>query len=189
MTSRLIAYAQAVESVFRTHYPNGVDGVQISTHIGEFGEEEIRRYSKKLPAVVLAPLGIPKAQRAGGNSIAEVNWGAFIFARDRPELSRGLAAMALAEVALTFLPFEAFGCAQAPQDVEAGNLYNGDFDKMGLAVWAVRWRQRLELAAKDDCSYATLDDFLRLHAEYQLDPVDDPDDFAAPQTIEVEGPA
>ena len=188
MTSRLIDYAQAVESVFRSKYPSGAEGVHISTHIGEFGEEEIRRYSKKLPAVVLAPLGIPSAQRAGGNSIAHVNWGAFIFTRDRPELPRGPAAMALAEVALSFLPFEAFGCAQAPQDIEAGNLYNGDFDKMGLAVWAIRWKQRLELAAKDDCSYASMDDFLRLHAEYQLDAVDDPDDFDGEQMIEVEGP-
>jgi hypothetical protein len=185
-TSKLIDFAQAVESTFRQQMPSDVE---VSTHIGEFDEDAIRRYMKKTPAVVLAPLGVPAAIRGGGNSMVTVNWAAFVLTRDRPELSRGFAAMAISEVALSFLPFQSFGCAKVADDIEAANLYNGTFDKMGLAVWAVRWKSVLMLPTKDECLYDSMDDFLRLHAEYQLDPVDDPDDFAAPQTIELEGPA
>lgn len=185
MASRLIAYREAVENSFREQLP---DAVHLFTHHGEFGEKEIKAYLVKAPCVILAPLGIPDMKVAGPNVLATIMYGAFVLTRSRPELPRGDAAMAIAEVIATFLPYEGFGLARRPSDVEAANLYSGTIDQMGMALWAIRWRQTIELAAKDDCTYASLDDFLRLDAAYQLDAVDDPDDFDAHQTIELPGP-
>lgn len=185
MSSKLVDYAQAVESVFHQSLPQDIT---ISTHMGEFGEEEIRRFMVKTPAVVLAPLAVDKVTRAGGNALVSAHWAAFIMTRDKPELSRGFAALAITEAVLGFIPFTTFGCARAPEDVESANLYSGKVDRMGLTLWAVRWRSMIQLAAKDECSYASLDDFLRLNTTYNLDPVDDPADFDAEQMTELEGP-
>lgn len=185
MASRLIAYNEAVKTVFREKLPTEVALVK---HHGEFGEKEIKAYLVKAPCVILAPLGLPDMKPMGPNVFATVQYAAFILTRSKPELERGDAAMAIAEVIATFLPYEGFGLARKPADVEAANLYSGTIDQMGMSLWAVRWRQVVELAAKDDCTYSDLADFLRLDATYQLDAVDDPDDWDAAQTVELPGP-
>lgn len=185
MASRLIAYKEAVESTFRTKLPTEVN---LFTHHGEFGEKEIKAYLVKAPCVILAPLGLPSMTVFGSNVVATMQYGAFVLTRSKPELPRGDAAMAISEVIAMFLPYEGFGLARRPSDVEAANLYSGTIDQMGMALWAVRWRQAIELAAKDDCTYDDLAAFLRLDATYQLDEEDDPDDWDAHQTVELEGP-
>lgn len=187
MSSRILAYKDAVEAAFREALP---ESVHLFTHHGEFGEKELKAYLVKAPAVILAPIGIPSATVAGPNVMSTINYAAFVLTRSKPELPRGDAAMAITEAILGFLPYATFGqSARRPSDVEAANLYSGQIDSQGMALWAIRWRQVLELAAKDDCTYAELDDFLRLHATYNIEPgEDDPDNWDAPQTIEVPGP-
>ena len=192
MTSRIVAYKDAVEARFRELLPTAV---HLFTHHGEFGEKELKTYLVKAPCVILAPIGMPKAVVAGPNVMAEIGYAAFILTRSRPELERLDAALMITEVILGFLPYEPFGLARKPSDVEAANLYSGAIDGAGMALWAIRWRQTIELAAKDDCRYNELDDFLRLHATYHVDADldtipgdDDPDNWDAPQTIELPGP-
>lgn len=187
MTSRLIALKDAIEARFREDLPTSV---HLFTHHGEFGERELKEYLVKAPAVILAPVGVPSASVAGPNVLATVGYAAFVLTRSKPELPRGDAAMAITETILGFLPYATFGQnTRRPADVEAANLYSGKIDSHGMSLWAVRWRQVLELAAKDDCTYQDLDDFLRLHATYEItEGVQDPDRWDAPQTIEVPGP-
>jgi hypothetical protein len=190
MSSQIVAYAQAVESVFRERLPQGPDGVTVSSHLGEFGQEEIDHYRKKTPAVIVAPLGMPKTVRGGGNAMTDVHWAAFVLTRSKPEVDRGELAMALVEGILAFLPFESFGCARVAMDIESANLYSGKVDSYSMALWAVRWKSTIELPASGDCTYDSLADFLRLNAEYHMDvPGEhDPTIFEAPQQIELEGP-
>lgn len=185
MTSRLIQYKEAVEARFRALLPTSV---HLFTHHGEFGESELKSYLVKAPCVILAPVGMPKASVAGPNVMAEIGYAAFVLTRSRPEMDRGEAALMITETILGFLPYEPFGLARKPSDVEAANLYSGKIDNAGMALWAVRWRQVIELAAKDDCRYQELDDFLRLHATYQVEHPDDPNNWDAPQTVELPGP-
>lgn len=186
MASRIIAYKEAVEAKFREMLPTSV---HLFTHHGEFGEKELKAYLVKAPAVILAPVGMPTASVAGPNVMATIGYAAFVLTRSKPELDRGDAALMITETILSFLPYEPFGLARKPVDVEAANLYSGQIDSQGMALWAVRWRQVLELAAKDDCRYAELDDFLRLHATYEItEGVQDPDRWDAPQSVELPGP-
>lgn len=188
MTSRIVAYREAVESTFRSRLPNEI---HLVTHQGEFGEREIKAYLVRAPCVILAPVGIPGASPMGPNVMATMNYAAFVLTRSRPEMDRSEAALRITEAILSFLPYEAFGLARKPTDVEAANLYSGAIDNMGMALWAIRWRQMLELPAKDDCTYDDLANFLRLHATYNPDDGEgdnDPNNWDAPQTIELPGP-
>ena len=188
--STLVTYRKAVEARVTEVMPIGPDGIRtITTHVGEFGPREVEEYAASAPAIILAPLGFPEVGRAGGMVRATLNYGAFILTKSMANDSRGDIALAVIEELLKILPYENWSveaCAQVPRDIEAGNLYTGKVDDMGVSLWAVRWRQTVQLQATDVSGLA---DFLRLDATYNLDPgADDPDDFDAPQTIELEGP-
>jgi hypothetical protein len=185
--SVLVDFRRAVEQTIRQLLPAGSDGVRhVSSHVGEFGEREIMEYAVNAPAVILAPLGMPQVQRAGGGVLVTVNYGAFILTKSMSVDSRGDIALAIIEEILRVLPYQTWGGAQAPKDIESGNLYAGKIDDMGLSLWVIRWQQTLQLLTQLPTDIA---DFLRLHATYNLDPgADDPDDWDAPQTIELPGP-
>ena len=56
---------------------------------------------------------------------------------------------------LLLLPRARWGFFSAPgigaaEQVRAANLYSGEVDKAGVALWAVTWRQALRLEAADD---------------------------------------
>lgn len=189
--STLVKYRKAVEAKVREVLPGGPDGVRtVVTHVGEFGPDEVERYAASAPAVILAPLGFADISRAGGMVLAALNYAAFVLTKSMANDSRGDIAMAVMEELFKILPYEKWSveaCAQAPRDIEAGNLYTGKVDEMGVSLWAVRWRQTVQIQATD---VSDLADFLRLDATYNLDPgADDPDDFNAPQTITLPGPS
>jgi hypothetical protein len=189
--STLVKYRKAVEAGVRAALPDGPDGVQlVTTHIGEFGPDEVQRYAASAPAVILAPLGMPDIKRAGGMSIITVNYGAFILTKSMTKDDRGDIALAIIEELAKLLPYETWdpgACAQAPKDIDAGNLYTGTVDEMGVSLWVVRWRQAVQIQKTDTSNLA---DFLRLAVtDYNLDPGEaDPNDPAHPQTIELPGP-
>ncbi len=191
--STLVYFKDSVERAFRDFLPTGPDGVlHVATHVGEFGANEVKRYLTKAPAVILAPLGFPDIERAGGAVRFNVNYAAFVVVKHgKAGVDRNDAALAIVERIGLEVPFLAGGeaCAQAPTNVEAGNLYTGVVDKMGMSLWAVRWRQVVQVPKLDDCAYDALPDFLRLVAEYNLDETDDPDDFDAEQQVDLPGPS
>jgi hypothetical protein len=166
--------------------------MHVSTHVGEFGQNEIKRYLTKAPAVILAPLGIPDITRSGGGVIFTFNYAAFVVVRHgKGGTDRGDSALAILERIGLELPYMSFreSCAQAPKDIDSGNLYTGVVDKMGMSLWAVRWKQSVQVPKLAQCEYDALDDFLRLNATYNLDETDDPDDFDAEQQVDLPGPA
>ena len=186
--SRLVAYKDEVELIFRNELPAGPDGVlHVATHVGRFGEDEVRRYLVKSPAVVLAPLNFDDIARAGGTSVFTIHYGAFVIVTHKNGVSRDDIAFAIIERIGLFLPTMWTECGQAPTEVDAGNLYTGKIDKLGLALWAIRWKQAIQIPQLDQCDIDRLDDFLRLNATYNLDDPDDPDDFDAEQQIELPG--
>ncbi len=189
--STLVTYRKAVEDRVRELLPAGPDGVRtVTTHIGEFGPREVEEYAASSPAVILAPLGFPKVEQMGRVPNTTISYGAFILTKSMANDGRGDIALAIMEVLMEALPFETWGtetCASVPTDIDAGNLYTGKVDDMGVALWVIRWDQKLQLIP--GTAGGNLADFLRLDATYNLDPGnDDPDDFDAPQTIELEGP-
>lgn len=188
MSSALVLYRKAVEQGFRDFLSDGPDAViQVDTHIGDFAAEELRRYCRSAPAVILAPLGFPQVLRAGGVAIAEIMYAAYVITKYRSSAVRNDMAMQIVECIYRELPFKSSWseeiCSKTPTDIEGVNLYNGTIDKMGLSLWAVKWKQMIHLTFDD--IYDSLDDFLRLYAEYDINADNQTD---SDQLIEVPGP-
>ena len=127
-----------------------------AVHDGRFRAAELGRWALRAPAVLVAWLGTPKTETPGVLwTDCDHQFGAFVVTRDSPGLKRGQAARSIVYVLLLLLPrarwgfFSAAGIGAAEQ-VRAANLYSGEVDKAGVALWAVTWRQALRLEAAED---------------------------------------
>ncbi len=123
------------------------------THPGRFNLEELKRMqASKAPNVLLAILNAPSIE-PGDNEQAEiaVSLAAFIVTTDRPGLPKDIAALNLVESIGAIVPNNRWGQTgrrlSTPQNIRAENLYSGDLDKSGVAVWAITWTQSLYIGA------------------------------------------
>lgn len=181
--SKLVAYQEAVEQAFRGFLLDGPDGVlQVDTSASEVTIEDIEKYSRQAPCVILAPLG-GKHRRAGATVFNDQMYSASILTKARAAADRLKMAQAIKEMILIELPFIKLPCATAPTNIEDFNLTGDLHDEMALCLWVIRWSQEVTLSQYD---ISSLDDFLRLHVDYHLDELGDEPD--SEQMIELPGP-
>ncbi len=133
------------------------------THGGRFDAAELRRLAPRSPAVLVATLALDDLRGEHGEYKADVAWAVFVVASDRPGQPRDAAALTVVDALARTIPDNRWGLAESetvPTRLRAENLYSGDLDKSGVAIWAVSWRQRMvlgqELSAED---FAALDRF------------------------------
>lgn len=134
--------------------------VNVDTHGGRFDLDEIKRWAKAAPCVVVGALGMPATEYEGGTTKATVEWGAFVVTRDTTEKKRDELALVLVEAVLGVVTYrQRWGddYAHKPESIKATNLYGGRLDATGLALWAITWTQGYDINAFD---ISTLDDFL-----------------------------
>jgi hypothetical protein len=139
---------------------------------GRLAQGDIKRFAMKSPAVLVACLGIPSIQDDGGGEIDAVcTWGAFVVTTDRPQLPRDTGALAIVAALATLIPNNYWDgkATGIPEKIKGDNLYNGSIDGAGVALWVVTWQQKTTLGGLD---MGDLDDFLLLHADYDLAPPD-----------------
>ena len=141
-------------------------------HNGRFDKGELMRHALRAPAVLVSCLGTASVEDRGDEGVnAQKLWAAFIVTRDLPGLPRGEGARNLAD-ALELLIMRGIveedpitkeqrlanrwglkGVGPAEQ-LRSQNLYGGDIDKQGAALWVVSWRQSLRirpLSRTEDC--------------------------------------
>ncbi|MEE9357246.1 MAG: hypothetical protein V3U62_02710 [Sedimenticolaceae bacterium] len=102
---------------------------QCEVHDGRFGLEELRRIATHAPAVA----------DPGTNEIdCELQIVAYIITRDGARLPRGEAARVIAQTLLLKVRANRWGLPDvgAPERLRADNLYSGDIDCHGVALWA-----------------------------------------------------
>ena len=116
------------------------------SHGGRFDAAELGRYSKLAPAVLVAAVSVPTLSD-GKDQIAEVRWAAFIVTRDTPSATRDVAALDYAEAVMRTVKLNRWGLdnAQKPERLAADNLFSGQLDRKGIALWAVSWQQGVSL--------------------------------------------
>lgn len=139
---------------------------------GRLAQGDIKRFALKSPAVLVACLGITSIQDDGGGAIESVcTWGAFVVTTDKPQLPRDTGALAIVESLATLIPNNYWddNASGIPERIKGDNLYNGSIDGAGVALWVVTWQQKATMGGLD---MADLDDFLLLHADYDLAPPD-----------------
>lgn len=116
-------------------------------HPGRFTVQEIKRLTTKTPAIYVASLGIAKTEHTGTEQIqAEHRLAAYVITKDAPRLPRHQSAIAIVDTLVAQVPHERWGRRCGPaQNVRAENLYSGQADRAGIAVWAVTWNQSVSL--------------------------------------------
>lgn len=154
------------------HFREELGDAFVSEHGGAFSLEDIKRIALKSPAIVVGALGIPSFEIQGSVISATTVFAAFCLAYDRKKERRDIAALLLAEsVAVETLRNNWDGSASSsPKNIVGTNLYSIALDKLGVAMWAIRWEQLVDLQRN---VLATLDDFLTMHSTYDLGQTDD----------------
>ena len=135
-------------------------------HGGRFDFKELSRWSKQAPAVLVAAVSVPSIAD-GPTRIAQVRWVAYLVTRDTPQATRDVAALDFAEALLRLVRNNTWALdnTQKPERLAAENLYSGQLDRSGMALWAVSWQQGVSLRASD---IATLADFTLYTATHEV---------------------
>ncbi|MEZ8170061.1 MULTISPECIES: hypothetical protein [unclassified Vibrio] len=134
----------------------------VERHIGRFDKaDDIKRWmSNRDGGVRIAALRVPQYETVGNRLIGNVNLVAYVFTTDQFGYKKDLRA----EVVAGKLVRELVDRSALPtsygrvENVRSDNLYSGEIDKLGIAIWSVTWSQQWYLDEEIDLS--TLDDFI-----------------------------
>lgn len=153
------------------HLQGALDGVYVSEHGGAFSSADIERYAKKSPAVIIACLGVPSFEMQANTMTAAPIFAAFCLAAENSKERRDIAALLLAESVAVEIPRNRWNgsASGTPKTPTASNLYSTPLDKKGIALWAVRWTQQVDLQRN---VIATIDDFKTMHGTYDAGQTD-----------------
>ncbi|AGF91000.1 hypothetical protein [Vibrio crassostreae] len=134
----------------------------VERHIGRFDKaDDIKRWmSNRDGGVRVAALRVQQYETVGNRLIGNVNLVAYVFTTDQFGYEKDLRA----EVVAGKLVRELMDRSALPtsygrvENVRSDNLYSGEIDKLGIAIWSVTWSQQWYLDEEIDLS--TLDDFI-----------------------------
>lgn len=144
----------------------------IERHAGQFDKaSEVKGWlSTRDGGIRIAALRISAMHNEGSRLIGTVRWAAYVFVTDQYGYARDQRAEVIAGRLCKALMLKSgwvdSGASSRPDAVQADNLYNGEIDKLGVAIWAVTWSQDWPLDEPIDM--ATLDDFLRCGVGLEL---------------------
>ncbi|WP_419534734.1 hypothetical protein [Endozoicomonas sp.] len=120
----------------------------VASHPGRFTETEL---SRLLTARKAVRVSIENTQSVSvtGQGIQEANllMAAFVICSDSKNEPRHESALLLTEAIIEQLPFNRFGTYYLkpvkPSSISAENLYSGEIDRKGIALWGISWEQTL----------------------------------------------
>jgi hypothetical protein len=119
----------------------------VQEYAGPLTLAELKNLGPRLPAALVTCLGVPSLDVEGSAVCANAAFAVFCLAQDTPKIKRDPLALMLAESVLAEVPFQRWGAAatKAPTDIIATNLFTTPLDMAGVAMWVVRWRQKVDL--------------------------------------------
>ncbi|MGI2027794.1 hypothetical protein [Endozoicomonas acroporae] len=120
----------------------------VASHPGRFTETEL---SRLLTARKAVRVSIENTQSVSvtGQGIQEANllMAAFVICSDSKNEPRHESALLLTEAIIEQLPFNRFSTNYLkpvkPSSISAENLYSGEIDRKGIALWGISWEQTL----------------------------------------------
>ncbi|WP_288230812.1 hypothetical protein [uncultured Desulfovibrio sp.] len=153
--------------------------VDVDTHSGRIDKAELERLCLASPAVRVALLGVDGLESKGGAPYAPFGLAAFVVTgtgNQGEPAEEG--ALSLLGAVLDVLEGNRFGCdVEKPTSVRAENLCSGDLDAGHTALWAVTWKQSVDVS--NNIQVSELDDFLRCFVRENTD---------GPTTVEINLP-
>ena len=126
---------------------------EVAGHPGRFDLGELQRISMRAPAVRLAILGAPRIAETSDERLRiDLSLAAFVITRDAPGLPRDEAALNIVETLMQLVSLNQWQVAEdtgfgllLPREMRAENLYSGEVDRRGVALWGLSWRQGMIL--------------------------------------------
>jgi len=120
--------------------------VDVASHPGRFTEAELERLILKQRAVRVGIEQVAELQTQGPGQVrAQILFAAFVVCGDSLAAPRHQAALALTDTLLAALPYQRWGVsyltAVLPASLRADNLYSGEINARGVALWALSWQQ------------------------------------------------
>ena len=116
----------------------------VEVHPGGFNLDELAGISTQLPMVRIACMGSAAVKKIDtGEKEAHLKMAAFVVTEDRQGLSKDTAAINIVEALLTLIPdqqWDISGTSNA-ENIKADNLYSGQANHQGVALWAIYWEQ------------------------------------------------
>lgn len=121
----------------------------VASHPGRFTEDELKRLLTGKSAVRIAIENTLELNVNGqGIHEAKLLMAAYVICSDNKTGPRHERALELTEAIVTLLPHNRFDLPEqfkpvVPRSISAENLYSGEIDRKGLALWGISWEQRL----------------------------------------------
>lgn len=123
--------------------------VQVDTHPGDLDSAELKRICARTPALFVVFGGVGSVDTARGAVAAEVSLGVFVVAGpQKGGLKPDAVVLALLPRVLAVIQGETWeldAVENIPQRLKADNLLTGLDAANLVSLWAVSWRQRIEL--------------------------------------------
>lgn len=150
---------------------NDIDKVsEIARHVGRFDKpNEIKSWlSKKDGGIRIAAMRVRNIEQLGGQMTGDIDFVAFVFCTEQFGYSRDQRAEVIAgRLAKLLIANKGVPTAnKKATDLNMDNLYSGDVDGLGLALWSVSWTQNWVL--DKPLTAAELDDFVTFHASAEI---------------------
>lgn len=167
-----------MKAAFRERMPKEMVPTIVS-HDGPFGADEVERYARKAPALILNSDG-GNSERRGNLIYARYTYDLFIVVTGKTYAARTIRSRLIVQECLKTLHSSSAWQTEedhaAPENVKSKNLYGKKTDEMGLSLWVVRWDQLLLIPYANNDS--DLGDFATLWVDYfrpgESPPDDDP---------------
>ena len=120
--------------------------IDVAEHPGRFTEAELGQIVLKKRAVRLAIEAVPQVTVPGPGGIqAQLLISAFVICGDSAAGQRHQVALDLVQELLVNIPHERWGTnylrPALPVSLSVDNLYSGEIDAKGIALWTVAWQQ------------------------------------------------
>ena len=120
--------------------------LDVAEHPGRFTEAELGQIVMKKRAVRVAIEAVPQVSVSGpGHIQAQLLMSAFVICGDSAAGPRHQVAIDLIEQIALAVPHQRWGVSYLrpvlPASLTIDNLYNGEIDAKGIALWAIAWQQ------------------------------------------------
>ena len=150
---------------------NDIDKVsEITRHVGRFDQpSEIKRWmSHKDGGIRIAALRVRNIEQHGGQMSGDVDFVAYVFCTEQFGYFRDQRAEVIAgRLAKLLIANKGVPTANKKAvSLNMDNLYSGDVDGLGLAIWSVSWTQNWVLDVPINA--ADLDSFVTLQSTQEL---------------------
>lgn len=152
-------------------------------HDGPFGDDDVERFSRALPAIMVGIGEVGGLTIYGPETVATVVGACTIVTKGTSQIDAKDQALALVSRVLRAVARDLSSSAfRSPTKERARNFYGKKTVDMGISLWMVTWEQEVKISELADES--TLDDFALLFHEIEMGEDDNTADID--QLVEIE---